>query len=227
MVLYGCEVWGSSTSTSKLRQIERLQKHLITNSLKIKSSIPYKIILAEAGAIPIEASAMFRLLSYLRRLENMEIYRWPKIATKEKLDGRKSTWMKQNIKWMNKWDIGTRDYPNNNRGIKKYVQEKFKKSIWTRQLRRKKDYYIKHFNPTHDHMQKNYIGMEIKWKEKILIVLIRTSSHQLRCETGRWMTPKKEWADRRCRYCTQGVVEREWHYIMECAPYKNIWITYI
>lgn len=40
VVLYGCEVWGSSTSAKKWRQIKRLQKHLITHSLKIKSTVP-------------------------------------------------------------------------------------------------------------------------------------------------------------------------------------------
>lgn len=110
--------------------------------------------------------------------------------------------MKQNIKWMNKWSINLEDCPNNNGEIKKYVQEKFKENIWAGQIRRKKEYYIKHFNLTHAHTQKNCIGMDIKWKTKMLIAQIRANSHQLKCEIGRWMTPKEECEDRRYRYCT-------------------------
>jgi len=59
MELYRCEVWGKNTSTRKWRHIERLQKHLITNNLKIKSTIPYEISMVEFEAFLIEASAMF------------------------------------------------------------------------------------------------------------------------------------------------------------------------
>ena len=186
-----------------METIERLQKHLITTSLKIKSTIPYEIILAEAVAFPVEASAMIWLLSYLRRLDNMETYQWPKMATREKLDRRKSMWMKQNIIWMNKWGINISECPNNKGEIKRYVQGKVKESMWKGPLGRKKEYYIRHFNLACDLTQKTYIGMEIKWKAKMLIAQVRTSSHHCRCETGRWMIPKEEWADRRCSYCTQ------------------------
>lgn len=81
--------------------------------------------------------------------------------------------------------------------------------MWTRELSRKREYYIKHFIPSYDHTQKNYIGAEIKWKAKMLIAQLRTDSHQLRCETGRWTTPKEEWVDRICRFCTLGLVEME------------------
>lgn len=38
----------------QIEQIERLQKHLITSSLKAKSMVPYDILLAEDGMFPIE-----------------------------------------------------------------------------------------------------------------------------------------------------------------------------
>lgn len=139
----------------------------------------------------------------------METHHWQKMPASEKLDRRKSMWMKQNVKWMSKWGSGISECPNRNGEIKKYVQGKLKESMWKGPLGNKKEYYVKHFNPTYDHTQKTYIGMEIKWKTKILIAQIRTSSHQLRCETERWMIPKEEWAGKRCRYCTQEAVETE------------------
>lgn len=142
----------------------------------------------------------------------MELSCWPKMAAGEMLSRRKSMWMKQNNKWLSKWDINIDNFPNNIKAIKMYVQQKVKENMWERELSRKREYSIKHFNPSYDHSQKNYIGADIKWKAKMLIAQVRTSSHQLRCETSRWLTPKEEWADRICRFCTLKHVEMEWHY---------------
>ncbi|KAH9321001.1 hypothetical protein KI387_015640 [Taxus chinensis] len=55
---------------------------------------------------------------------NMRDFRWPKIVVEEKLNRRKSTWMKQNEKWMKKWEISMRDCPNTNGDIKKARSKK-------------------------------------------------------------------------------------------------------
>ena len=65
MILYGCELWGSSTSDMQWRQIEKIHKRLITNKFKIKSVVPYDIFLSEIGVAPIEAIAMVRVICYL------------------------------------------------------------------------------------------------------------------------------------------------------------------
>jgi putative cell wall-binding protein len=51
MVLYGCEVWANSTSDLQWKQIEKIKKRLITNKFKIKSSVPYDIMLSEMGLL--------------------------------------------------------------------------------------------------------------------------------------------------------------------------------
>lgn len=51
---------------------------------------------------------------------------------------------------------------------------------------------------------------------------LRTSSHWLRCETGRWQVPKEEWADRTCLFCNMGTIETEQHFVKECLAYNDI-----
>ena len=80
IVLYGWEVWASSTSDLQWRQIEKIKKHMITSKFKIKSSVPYEIMLSEMGMDSIEAIAMLRLIRYLKRVEQMEEGRWPKVV---------------------------------------------------------------------------------------------------------------------------------------------------
>lgn len=72
-------------SSLKWQQIERIQKHLITSSLKVKSIVPYDILFAEAGMFSIEALAIIHLSSYLKKVENMDKHRWPKLVVKEEL----------------------------------------------------------------------------------------------------------------------------------------------
>ena len=83
VVLYGCEVWASNTSDLQWQQNEKIQKRQITNKFKIKSSVPYDIMLSEVGATPVEALAMVRLIRYLKKIKQMEDNRWPKVAFKD------------------------------------------------------------------------------------------------------------------------------------------------
>lgn len=94
--------------------------------------------------------------------------------------------------------------------------------MWANQLGRKKAYYVKEFNPTCEHDNKEYLGDEIKGKVKILITQLRSGSHHSRCETGRWKVPKEEWADRICRFCNKGMVEIEWHCLKDYTTYEDI-----
>ena len=102
VVLYGCEVWANSTSDLQWQQIEKIQKRLIINKFKNKSSVPYDIMLSEVGAAPIEAIAMVQLIRYLKKIEQMEDVRWPKVVFNDILCKRKKTWMRQNNKWLSK-----------------------------------------------------------------------------------------------------------------------------
>jgi hypothetical protein len=69
------------------KQIEKIQKRLITNKFKIKSSVPYDIMLSEMGVAPIEAIAMVRLIRYLKKIEQMEDSRWPKVVFNDIVSG--------------------------------------------------------------------------------------------------------------------------------------------
>ena len=99
--------------------------------------------------------------------------------------------------------------------------EKFRKRVWGKELGRKKKYYIKEFNPTPDLQQKEFIGASIPRREKVLIAQLRTNSHQLQCETGRWKIPKEAWEERVCTFFTSGVVESKEHFILDVMLSKT------
>ena len=80
VTLYGCELWASSASNMQWRQIEKIQKRLITNKFEIKSAVPYDILLSETGTAPIEAIPMVRVIRYLKKFEQMEEGRWLRLS---------------------------------------------------------------------------------------------------------------------------------------------------
>ena len=123
VILYGCELWASSISISKWKQIEKIQKRLIMSKFKIKSSVPYEIMLSETGAAPIEAIAMVQLIRYLKRIEQMSVGTWPNVIFKEGMSERKKTWMRQNYTWMQKWNIYLNACPTNSKELKNFVME--------------------------------------------------------------------------------------------------------
>ena len=80
IILYGCEVWGCNISSESWRKIEQIRKRFITYNLKIKSNMPYPIILIKVGLSPIKSMVMTRYLMYKHKINNMGNKRLPKIA---------------------------------------------------------------------------------------------------------------------------------------------------
>jgi hypothetical protein len=140
----------------------------------------------------------------------------------EELDCRKKTWMKQNKKWLSKWNIKLHECLNTKEEIKKFMNEKFRIAMWTNHGGHKKAYYIKEFNPNCDHSEKTYLGTAIKGKSRLLVAQLRMGSHRLRRETDRWRVPKEVLEERTCIFCNKGAVETEWHFVTECVAYEDI-----
>ena len=73
--------YGGATFLENLGgMIEQIHKWFITYNLKIKSNMPYPILLIEVGLSPIESMAMTRYLMYQHKINNMGKERLPKIA---------------------------------------------------------------------------------------------------------------------------------------------------
>ena len=147
----------------------------------------------------------------------MDNQRWLNLSMEEELERKKNTWMKKNKTWLNKWNIKLHECPNTKEEIKRFVIEKFRIAMWINHSGHKKTYYIKEFNPNCDHSEKTYLGAVIKEKSRLLVEKLRTGSHHLRCERGRWRVPKEDWEERNCIFYNKGMVETKWHFVTKCA----------
>jgi hypothetical protein len=68
----------------------------------------------------------------------------------------------------------------------------------------------------------NYLSVLASVKKKISIAKIRTNSHEIHSETGRWSIPKTPWDERVCHLCDTKKVEDEKHFLLDCPAYTHI-----
>jgi len=55
-----------------------------------------------------------------------------------------------------------------------------------------------------------------------VIIKLRTNSHELHSEVGRWTIPKEPWDRRICKLCNLNAIEYETHFLLIFSLYKNI-----
>ena len=86
--------------------------------------------------------------------------------------------------------------------IKNIVTSKFKEKMWCEkelEAKIKLRYYKEVINPTLE--EQKYLSILTSSKKKINIAKLRTNSHELHSETGRWTVPKTPWVERICHLC--------------------------
>ena len=71
IVLYGAEIWGPSLLESDWASVERVQILLLRRIIKCKQIVLQHIILAEFGAQPFRLKTIFRLVSFLHRIQGL------------------------------------------------------------------------------------------------------------------------------------------------------------
>ena len=81
-------------------------------------------------------------------------------------------------------------------------------------------YYKDIINPNIE--DQNYLSVFPSVKKKISIAKIRTNSHELHSETGRWSIYKMSWDERVCHLCDTKKVEYEKHFLLYCQAYTHI-----
>ena len=70
-----------------------------------------------------------------------------------------------------------------------------------------------------DLCKEEYLSWEITAYQRVLYARMRSGSHQLRVERGRWA--KEEEADRLCKVCATGKIESETQFLLDCYVFER------
>ena len=68
----------------------------------------------------------------------------------------------------------------------------------------------------------NYLKIK-NYQNRRALTKLRTSSHKLAIETGRWVNAKRE--ERTCKQCNENKIEDENHLLFECKAYTEKRLT--
>lgn len=243
VLLYGVEVWGGSLSKASWNEVEKIQKRFLTSFLAVKVTTPYSILLIETGSLPIELLGMERTLQYLSKVTKLPKERLPYLAWEASCKRQKtyksktlaSGWMEDIKRWFKRWDAGILlSTPiEDGKVIESFLQRRLLCS-WEEAIHRTKfTYYTKSINPTfkdqffapREQRVQPYLLEPVPQFAIRTVASIRTGSHHLRCETGRWHSTGQTsipLSERTCLLCHQGTVESEQHALLECDAYSHI-----
>lgn len=89
--------------------------------LRIDVAFCTEMTLSETGATLIETIPMVQLIRYLKIVQQIGVNRWPNVIFNEGTSERKQTWMRQNYKWMQKWNIYFNVCPTNSKELTNFV----------------------------------------------------------------------------------------------------------
>jgi hypothetical protein len=247
ILLYGAEIWGAFNLTTNnisqmsLKDIYSHSKILISQRkfarflLQVPKQCPIEALHGELGWAPIYAKIVTSVLKYWHRAVNQDYdsLLQQAIQTHIQLKANGNTNFLEIVKQLFlKLNIYTplatlKDYTDQqiNHVIKQNVLDTIE-CEWKNALHKasncskpqgNKLRTYKTFKPNFK-LEPYLLHVKKKSYRKSLCQL-RTSTHPLRIEKGRHQGLKA--ADRTCLYCSQGKVEDEFHFLLECPLYRQ------
>ena len=171
----------------------------------------------------------------------MPEHRLPRIAWKASCKPQKtkkskilaSGWMRDNEKWFNRWEAKPllRRPDNDHMAITSFLQRQLLKK-WEEKGSTRYHQYAKVTNPglmTQYYKAKQdrpaaYLLEPVGISAQRKVASIRTGSHNLRSETGKW-TPDDPLATI-CPFCEEGEVETTEHALLTCKAFLDIRLNF-
>ncbi len=223
---YCAEIWGSHPGTD----VEFIHTKFIRYILGVKKSTSTAALYGELERVPLSVHRKYIMIKY-----------WKKIITLPE-----SSPVKKIYYLLKTDDLNNKTYKNKNWAtqIKSIFNEIGLSSIWiseeiddnclTLVRQRIYDQYFQKWYSDINNSSKLTTYSKFKHtitREKYLDVVkenylkrslaqLRTSSHQLAIETGRYSnTPQNK---RLCNFCNMNAVESEYHFLLVCPKYKDL-----
>ena len=241
-MLYGVQVWVDQDSW---RAMERPLISMISRMIRAKASVPHAIIRAKVAASPIEVEALTKSVSFIHSIWNADRCRYTRLALESSrqlaLKGDTSCWYAKTNLWFQRHGFSIDRLPpfqysleapslpitktERNRIIRQDLIQLDTKRTWvepTQEMGTKMAFYKENFLQVSEDgfvTRPSYMDTHLSHGLRCAIGQIRTSSHQLEIEFGRFQGIPPE--DRLCKLC--GIEpETELHYVCHCTVYYEI-----
>ena len=223
---FGSELWGAHEATD----IEMVHKKFMKRILNVKPSTNISALYGELGRFPL---AVIRNISMIRY--------WTKVINLDE------TSLVKKVYFMLKCDSDSdRNYGGRNWAsqIKTILQNHGLLNVWLDQAHIQIPFAMikqrildNYFQSWHDSISSSpklqtyttfkhtlelekYLDLKIENKYRIALTKLRTSSHNLAIETGRYDGIARE--NRTCTFCNMNAIENEFHLVLVCPSYRDL-----
>ncbi|KAL3696407.1 hypothetical protein R1sor_010483 [Riccia sorocarpa] len=163
-----------------------LRKHLFD------ALVPYVLLLAESGSLPVEVEALILTLQYVARVRAQDVDRYSRVAL---LESRGIGWFADLVNWTARWGLTELEWEPVNT-LRTRLQILAVQRLWASPSPRL-SYYLRDINRMDKYIEQLYLHSALPKQTKQLLARYRTSSHALRVEEGRWIGLPRD--DRTCK----------------------------
>ena len=231
IMLYACETWADSLKENKdlpdniqNNPIEKFQQSVLKQLLGVHKKTSNIAVLLETGRHPITVTAKIQAFKFFSRLSSMKDNKLLYAYHESQKTQQTGPFMNFIVKTLDKIGLGYiwRDQLSNdtsenisaNTTIKKVsmrLKDISSQEILGNLSTNGKLDFLKTLKT--EHKTETYLRIH-NFEHRRAITKIRTSSHNLAIESGRW--EKKDRENRICENCLLNVVEDESHFLYEC-----------
>ncbi|KAL3677226.1 hypothetical protein R1sor_027174 [Riccia sorocarpa] len=151
-VLYAAPIWGPSLTKTGWKKVESVQKTFIQTELGVRKQIPYSLLLAETGGIPLEVEALIQTLQFVARLRRLGAGGLSYIAYSQSHD---RGWFANVCQWASSWGFPEERWGNLDE-VRTRVSELAIKKMWETPTPRQ-CYYIRDVNTLSRYQEQSYL----------------------------------------------------------------------
>ena len=242
---YGTEVWATEfihglVEKAGFGETEAFHRAFLRRSMGVRSSTPNMVVMAEFGRQPLVCSWAKDVYSFWRRLAMLEDDRWmvkaavrdsTALGQQQAAQGvplKQRSWAGQVVEFIQQLGLNLgpaavqMELPKevlaamHQRYLAEYRESSLTKVVDYRENVRGGDTSMSGYTMQH------YLTVSLQGRRRAALAQLRTGSHCLRVETGRWRGPRLERALRVCRACQGGEVEDAAHMVLRCPHHQLV-----
>ncbi|KAL3677232.1 hypothetical protein R1sor_027180 [Riccia sorocarpa] len=177
VVLFGCPIWGPTISRSSWSKVEVVHKRFLQEELGVRSQIPYTLLLAETGRIPLEAEALLLAIQFYFRVSAQEHCRYSHQALRVTYA---RGWTADLHRWAAQWEFSEENW-RPVEGLRDRLTQAVIRKLWAEPSPRQA-YYLRDISRLSPYKEQAYLVADIPRRILVLLARYRTSSHDLRVE---------------------------------------------
>lgn len=238
VMLYGIEVWGPHSLGQVDAQFEREHRGFLRRLIGVRHGTPSAVVLAELGRYPLTVLATVQVCKYWNRLMAMDEGRLVRLAFLESVrlaalptrHAIRASWAAQVASLLAVTPLpATGPRHIDIKAALSALQRRYLTSVSDSALPRVQMYVGQIAAPLRigSYRMASYLKEVSSRAQLRHLAQLRTGSHQLRVETGRWERPMVSRDERFCRRCLSGEVDDEHHMVFDCPALEEVRVQHV